>query len=75
VLETQDLPYVFRGQSTVIPNVTGVFCGAVGELILDAAESARVSGLMLEFNRQVSAAVVGPHLYQKCSPGKPTRTS
>ena len=56
--ETRDLPYIYKGQSTVIPNVTGQFCEAVGELILDAAESARVSGLLLEFNRQVNDSAV-----------------
>jgi len=60
VQETRDIPYVYKGENTVIPNVTGLFCGACGEAILDAAESARVSGLMLEFNKQVNAAAVDP---------------
>ena len=54
------MPYVYKGESTIIPNVTGAFCGACGEAILDADESARVSGLMLEFNKQVNAAAVDP---------------
>jgi len=60
VQETRDIPYVYKGDSTVIQNVTGLFCGACGETILDAAESSRVSGLMGEFNKQVNAAAVDP---------------
>jgi HTH-type transcriptional regulator / antitoxin MqsA len=60
VQETRDIPYVYKGESTVIPNVTGVFCGACDEAILDAAESSRVSGLMGEFNKQVNASAVDP---------------
>ncbi|HZL25628.1 MAG TPA: type II toxin-antitoxin system MqsA family antitoxin [Acidobacteriaceae bacterium] len=40
--------------------MTGLFCGACGEAILDADESARVSGLMLEFNRRVDASAADP---------------
>ncbi|HZL28479.1 MAG TPA: type II toxin-antitoxin system MqsA family antitoxin [Acidobacteriaceae bacterium] len=58
--ETRDIPYIYKGESTVISNVTGLFCGACGEAILDADESARVSGLMLEFNRRVNASAVHP---------------
>jgi HTH-type transcriptional regulator/antitoxin MqsA len=60
VQETRDMPYVYKGESTVIPHVTGLFCGACGEAILDAVESARVSGLMLEFNKQVNASAIDP---------------
>jgi HTH-type transcriptional regulator/antitoxin MqsA len=58
--DTRDLPYTYKGESTVIPGVTGDFCPACGEAILDAAESARSSALMLEFNKQVNAAIVDP---------------
>lgn len=60
VHETRDIPYTYKSESTVIPGVTGDFCPACGEMILDAAESARTSGMMLEFNRQVNAAIVDP---------------
>ena len=58
--DTRDLPYVYKGESTVLPAVTGEFCPACGERVLDAAEAARVSRLMLEFNQQVNAATVDP---------------
>jgi HTH-type transcriptional regulator / antitoxin MqsA len=60
VRDTRDLPYTYKGESTVIPGVTGDFCPACGEAVLDPAESARSSTLMLEFNKQVNAAIVDP---------------
>ena len=42
------------------PQSTGDFCPACGEVILDAAESARTSTLMMAFNRQVNASTVDP---------------
>jgi HTH-type transcriptional regulator/antitoxin MqsA len=56
----RDLPYTYKGESTVISGVTGDVCAACGEAVLDAAESARVSALMLEFNKQVNASIVDP---------------
>ena len=33
--DTRDLPYVYQGESTMIPAVTGDFCPACGEVILN----------------------------------------
>jgi HTH-type transcriptional regulator/antitoxin MqsA len=60
VRDTRDVPYTYKGESTVIPAVTGEFCTACDESILDLAESRRTMGLMLEFNKQVNAAIVDP---------------
>ena len=60
VHDTRDLPYTYKGESTVLPQVTGDFCPACGESIPDAAESRRVSALMLEFTKQVNASIVDP---------------
>lgn len=60
VHDTRDMPYTYKGETTVIPAVTGDFCPACGEAVLDMAESARTSTLMLEFNKQVNAAIVDP---------------
>lgn len=57
---TRDLPYTYKGETTTIPAVTGDFCPACGETVLDMAESARTSALMLEFNKQVNASIVDP---------------
>ncbi|MCO6057707.1 type II toxin-antitoxin system MqsA family antitoxin [Pseudomonas sp. MOB-449] len=60
VHDTRDMPYTYKNESTTIPTVTGDFCPACGEAVLDAAESARVSAAMLEFNKQVNASIVDP---------------
>src|ERR1700730_1843504 len=58
--DTRDMPYTYKGESTVIPAVTGDFCPACGEAVLDMAESTRISMAMLEFNKQVNASIVDP---------------
>jgi HTH-type transcriptional regulator/antitoxin MqsA len=60
VHDTRDMPYIYKGESTMIPGVKGDFCPACGESILDAAESARTSSMMLDFNKQVNASIVDP---------------
>jgi HTH-type transcriptional regulator / antitoxin MqsA len=60
VQDTRDIPYTYKGESTVIPSVTGDFCPACGEAVLEKGESRRVSALMLEFNKQVNASIVDP---------------
>ena len=58
--DTRDLPYTYKGETTFIATVTGEFCPACGEVILDLEESARTSEWMLQFNKQVNAAIVDP---------------
>lgn len=53
VRDARDLPYTYKGESTVIPAVTGDFCPACGEAVLELGESARTSQWMLEFNRKL----------------------
>jgi HTH-type transcriptional regulator/antitoxin MqsA len=60
VHDSRDVPYTYKGETTLIPAVTGDFCPACGESVLDAAESSRVSAAMLDFNKQVNAAIVDP---------------
>ena len=56
--DTRDMPYVYKSETTVLPQVTGDFCAACGESMLAVAESRRTMNLMLEFNRQVNASIV-----------------
>lgn len=58
--DTRDLPYAYKGETTVLGEVTGEFCLACGESILDAAESERIMEAMRAFNKQVNAAIVDP---------------
>lgn len=55
VRDTRDLPYTCKGETATIPAVTGDFCPACGEAVLNAGESARTSALMLECNKEVNA--------------------
>lgn len=65
VHDTRDLPYTYKGETTTIPTVTGDFCPACDEVVLDAAESARTSAGMLEFNKQVNASIIDPGFIAK----------
>lgn len=58
--DTRDLPYAYKGESTVIPAVTADFCPACDESITDLAETERVMREMQTFNKQVNAAIVDP---------------
>ena len=58
--DTRDVSYTYKGESTLLPSVTGDFCPACGEAVLDMDESRRTSALMLEFNKQVNASIVDP---------------
>lgn len=60
VRATRTIPYVYKGEQTRIPSVSGDFCPKCGESVLDAEESLRVSGLMLDFNKQVNSTAVDP---------------
>jgi HTH-type transcriptional regulator / antitoxin MqsA len=60
VSDTRDMPYTYKSESTIIPAVTGDFCPACGETVLEPGESVRVSAMMLEFNKQVNASIVDP---------------
>ena len=58
--DTRDMPYTYKGESTIIPAVTGDFCPACDESILDVEESRRTMNLMLAFNKQINASIVDP---------------
>ncbi len=58
--DTRDLPYTYKGETTVIAAVTGDFCPACAESVLDAAESNRVMREMRAFSKQVNASIVDP---------------
>jgi HTH-type transcriptional regulator / antitoxin MqsA len=61
IRDTRDLPYTYKGESTIIAAVTGDFCSACAESILDVSESNRVMHEMRTFAKQVNAAIVDPN--------------
>lgn len=60
VHDTRDMPYIYKGETTLIPTVTGDYCPACAEVVLDMAEAERYGLLVREFNKQVNAAFVQP---------------
>ena len=59
--DTRDLPYTYKGEATIIPAVTGEFCPACDEVLLNREQGDRYSELLGTFQRQVNAAFIDPH--------------
>lgn len=55
-----NLPYTYKNQTTVIHNVMGDYCNHCNEIVMDYAESTRVSEEMLKFNKTINASTVDP---------------
>jgi HTH-type transcriptional regulator / antitoxin MqsA len=62
---TRDTPYIYKGEATTIPAVTGGFCSACGEVVLDRENGDRYAELIKLFQRQVNAAYVDPEYIVK----------
>ena len=60
VQQTRDLPYSYKGESTLLPAIVGDFCPSCGEAVLTREQAVRSSSMMMEFNKQVNAASVDP---------------
>lgn len=60
VHDIRDLPYSYKGESTVIASVTGEFCPSCAESIFGLAESDRVMKAMRAFSKRVNADLVDP---------------
>ncbi|MFS2114546.1 type II toxin-antitoxin system MqsA family antitoxin [Herbaspirillum frisingense] len=60
VRDTRNLTYVYKGESTVIEAVTGNFCPACGEILLNREQGDRYSALIGQFQRRINAAYVDP---------------
>jgi HTH-type transcriptional regulator/antitoxin MqsA len=58
--EIRNMPFSYKGQTTVITGVTGDFCPQCCESILGMAESQRVMHEMQVFTKQVNATIVDP---------------
>ncbi|WP_297452100.1 type II toxin-antitoxin system MqsA family antitoxin [Ferrovum sp.] len=63
--DIRDLPYTYKGETTLILAVTGDFCPACAESILDMVESDRVMREMRAFSKQINAAIVDPEYIAK----------
>jgi len=63
--DTRDVPYTYKGETTTIPEVTGDFCQACGEIILDRLQGDRYSEMIGAFRREINAAYVDPKYIAK----------
>lgn len=61
IQDTRDLPFTYKGETTTIPEVTGEFCPACTEVVLNAAQAERYGAAVRAFNRQVNASIVDPN--------------
>ena len=59
--DTRDIPYVYKGESTAIPDVTGDFCPACGEVVLNREHGDRYSELLGVHQRQALLKVLDRH--------------
>ena len=58
--ETRNLTYIYKGQATVIEGVTGDYCPACGEAVLDRLNGNRYGAMSAAFRRQINGALVDP---------------
>jgi HTH-type transcriptional regulator/antitoxin MqsA len=58
--DTRDMPYVYKAESTTIPCVTGDFCPACGEVVLNREHGDQYSEQIGAFQMHVNAAFVDP---------------
>ncbi len=63
--DTRGVPYTYKGETTTIPEVTGDFCQACGEIILDRLQGDRYSEMIGAFRREINAAYVDPKYIAK----------
>lgn len=60
VHDTRDVPYVYKGKETVIPQVSGYHCSNCKEVTLDKDQVDRYSNLVGAFQQQVNGQAVDP---------------
>ncbi|KFX10486.1 hypothetical protein KCQ_04996 [Pectobacterium atrosepticum ICMP 1526] len=60
VHDTKDVPYSWRGKKTMLRSVTGLYCPACGEAVLNKEEEAEYRGKMTEFRNSIINDTVEP---------------
>ncbi len=60
VRDVRDVSHTYKGQTTTIPNVGGLYCPACNESLHNPEESEYLNAAMLAFNKEVNAATVDP---------------
>ena len=65
VHETRDLSHTYKGESTIIPAITGDFCPACDDALLDRDACIRMGDFMKAFHKKVNASMVDPVFIEK----------
>jgi HTH-type transcriptional regulator/antitoxin MqsA len=60
ISDTRDIIFTYKGETTTLTAVTGDFCPACHEVLLNREHGDRYSELVGMFQRQVNAAYVDP---------------
>jgi HTH-type transcriptional regulator/antitoxin MqsA len=63
--DTHDVFDTYEGESIEIPQVTGDFCPACGEAILEIDEATRIDNFIKEFTKKVDALIVDPEFIMR----------
>ncbi len=63
--DTRDVCFTYKGETTSISEVTGDYCPACGEIILDRVQGDRYSELIGLFRQEINAAYVDPKYIAK----------
>ena len=58
--DTRDVQYPYKGESTVIHGITGDFCTACAEIVLDRENADLYGSAINSFKKQVNAASIDP---------------
>lgn len=60
IQDTRDFVHTYKGESTSIPALTGQWCPACAEVVLDRENGDRYAQCVAAFRRQVNAATIDP---------------
>lgn len=60
IKDYRDIPFTYRGQSTVVKAVGADWCLDCGEGVIFKEESLRIDSILTEFNKQVNASIIDP---------------
>ncbi len=65
IRDTRDITHTYKGEITTIADVTGDYCPACSEVILEREQGDRYSELVGQFQREVNSAYVDPSVIAK----------
>jgi HTH-type transcriptional regulator/antitoxin MqsA len=64
VRDTRDVPYTYKGHTTIIKGITGDYCQACGEAIYSYEETGRLFEAMKAFKQKIDPDQVEPEFIE-----------